>query len=107
MIRTRLGGLAFFARAGEADTTTANIAATTASRTILGRDTGETSLIDNFVTSPAPSYLIYLAQVNGGGFGASVASVSRMDTFTIGDDLVVHRLGFGAMRITGDGIWGP
>jgi pyridoxine 4-dehydrogenase len=30
-----------------------------------------------------------------------------MDTFTIGADLQVHRLGFGAMRITGEGIWGP
>jgi pyridoxine 4-dehydrogenase len=30
-----------------------------------------------------------------------------MDTFTIGGELEVHRLGFGAMRITGDGIWGP
>jgi pyridoxine 4-dehydrogenase len=30
-----------------------------------------------------------------------------MDTFTIGGDLEVQRLGFGAMRITGDGIWGP
>jgi aryl-alcohol dehydrogenase-like predicted oxidoreductase len=30
-----------------------------------------------------------------------------MDTFTIGGDLQVHRLGFGAMRITGKGIWGP
>jgi len=30
-----------------------------------------------------------------------------MDTFNIGGDLEVHRLGFGAMRITGDGIWGP
>jgi aryl-alcohol dehydrogenase-like predicted oxidoreductase len=29
------------------------------------------------------------------------------DTFTIGGDLEVRRLGFGAMRITGDGIWGP
>ena len=28
-------------------------------------------------------------------------------TFTIGGDLVVHRLGFGAMRLTGPGIWGP
>ena len=27
-------------------------------------------------------------------------------TFTIGGDLTVHRLGFGAMRITGNGIWG-
>jgi pyridoxine 4-dehydrogenase len=27
-------------------------------------------------------------------------------TITIGGDLTVNRLGFGAMRITGDGIWG-
>lgn len=27
-------------------------------------------------------------------------------TFTIGGDLTVYRLGFGAMRITGEGIWG-
>ncbi len=32
---------------------------------------------------------------------------TRSGTFTIGGDLDVHRLGFGAMRITGDGIWGP
>lgn len=30
-----------------------------------------------------------------------------MDTFTIGGDLRVDRLGFGAMRVTGPGIWGP
>ena len=29
-----------------------------------------------------------------------------MNTFKIGGDLEVRRLGFGAMRITGDGIWG-
>jgi pyridoxine 4-dehydrogenase len=28
-------------------------------------------------------------------------------TFKIGGDLEVSRLGYGAMRITGDGIWGP
>ncbi len=28
-------------------------------------------------------------------------------TFAIGGDLTVYRLGFGAMRITGEGIWGP
>jgi pyridoxine 4-dehydrogenase len=28
-------------------------------------------------------------------------------SFEIAGDLPVHRLGFGAMRITGDGIWGP
>ncbi len=31
----------------------------------------------------------------------------RSGTFAIGGDLPVHRLGFGAMRITGKGIWGP
>jgi pyridoxine 4-dehydrogenase len=33
-------------------------------------------------------------------------SMSTNPTFTIGGDLKVNRLGFGAMRITGDGIWG-
>ncbi|MEY2514460.1 MAG: pyridoxine 4-dehydrogenase [bacterium] len=28
-------------------------------------------------------------------------------SFTLGGDLEVHRLGFGAMRITGSGVWGP
>jgi aryl-alcohol dehydrogenase-like predicted oxidoreductase len=28
-------------------------------------------------------------------------------SFAIGGDLTVHRLGFGAMRITGPGVWGP
>jgi aryl-alcohol dehydrogenase-like predicted oxidoreductase len=28
-------------------------------------------------------------------------------TFAVGGDMTVHRLGFGAMRVTGPGIWGP
>lgn len=28
-------------------------------------------------------------------------------TVSLGNELTVHRLGFGAMRITGDGVWGP
>ena len=36
---------------------------------------------------------------------ASVAQASG--TFTIGGDLTVNRLGFGAMRLTGKGVWGP
>ncbi len=28
-------------------------------------------------------------------------------TITLGGDLTVHRMGFGAMRLTGKGIWGP
>jgi pyridoxine 4-dehydrogenase len=35
----------------------------------------------------------------------SVAQASG--TFTLGGDLTVHRLGFGTMRLTGKGIWGP
>jgi pyridoxine 4-dehydrogenase len=34
-------------------------------------------------------------------------AVSDSGTFRLGGDLAVHRLGFGAMRITGQGIWGP
>src|SRR6202047_3315633 len=28
-------------------------------------------------------------------------------TISLGGELAVHRLGFGTMRITGDGVWGP
>ncbi|HUH62483.1 MAG TPA: aldo/keto reductase [Terracidiphilus sp.] len=37
--------------------------------------------------------------------GAITASAAG--TFAIGGDLTVNRLGFGAMRVTGKGIWGP
>jgi pyridoxine 4-dehydrogenase len=33
--------------------------------------------------------------------------IAASGTFLLGGDLPVHRLGFGAMRITGEGIWGP
>ena len=36
-----------------------------------------------------------------------MADASQSGTFRIGGELAVHRLGFGAMRITGPGIWGP
>lgn len=36
----------------------------------------------------------------------TIASADASKTFTIGGDLTVNRLGFGAMRLTGDGIWG-
>jgi len=35
-----------------------------------------------------------------------LSPAARSGTFRIGGDLPVHRLGFGAMRITGKGIWG-
>ena len=34
-------------------------------------------------------------------------SASSSGTVSLGGQLTVHRLGFGAMRLTGDGIWGP
>ena len=34
-------------------------------------------------------------------------TVQHSDTFALGGDLRVHRLGYGAMQITGEGIWGP
>ena len=34
-------------------------------------------------------------------------NAAKSGTFEIGGDLPVHRLGFGAMRITGAGVWGP
>ena len=34
-------------------------------------------------------------------------SAAASGTFKIGGDLEVTRLGYGAMRIVGDGVWGP
>jgi len=34
-------------------------------------------------------------------------NASASGTFRIGGDIPVHRLGFGAMRVTGPGVWGP
>jgi pyridoxine 4-dehydrogenase len=34
-------------------------------------------------------------------------STQSSGTFAIGGDLTVNRLGFGAMRLTGKGVWGP
>ncbi len=36
----------------------------------------------------------------------TIPTVHASGTFAIGGDLTVHRLGFGAMRVTGPGIWG-
>ena len=33
-------------------------------------------------------------------------SMSKSKTFLLGGDLLVNRLGFGAMRLTGEGTWG-
>lgn len=38
---------------------------------------------------------------------AKKVSASSAGTMSLGGDVSVHRLGFGAMRLTGEGIWGP
>ena len=38
---------------------------------------------------------------------AAGLSAASAGTIALGDELTVNRLGFGAMRLTGDGIWGP
>ena len=38
---------------------------------------------------------------------SAIPDAAEAGTFTIGGDLPVHRLGFGAMRLTGKGVWGP
>lgn len=40
------------------------------------------------------------------GLVAAESTATAKSTFSIGGDLTVNRLGFGAMRITGEGIWG-
>ena len=46
------------------------------------------------VTARAPAMI---KTINAAGSGS----------FTLDDNLSVHRLGFGAMRLTGNGVWGP
>jgi hypothetical protein len=41
-----------------------------------------------------------------GAASSSTPTMATNPTFQLGDDLTVNRLGFGAMRITGEGIWG-
>jgi aryl-alcohol dehydrogenase-like predicted oxidoreductase len=38
---------------------------------------------------------------------ASTFPAAAAGTLTLGDELAVNRMGFGAMRLTGRGIWGP
>ena len=49
------------------------------------------------------------AGVLAGGLPKIIAAASAGksgETFLLGGDLLVNRLGFGAMRLTGEGIWG-
>ena len=59
----------------------------------------------------------FLAALSASAAGVLTGDLSRLlaaipeassssETFLLGGDLLVNRLGFGAMRLTGEGIWG-
>src|SRR5262245_58909977 len=41
-----------------------------------------------------------------GAYPATTSSMATNPTFNLGGDSTVNRLGFGAMRVTGEGVWG-
>ncbi|TLZ21527.1 MAG: aldo/keto reductase [Gammaproteobacteria bacterium] len=47
-----------------------------------------------------------LVAPRGAAEAGATATAAAAGTLTLGGDLVVNRMGFGAMRITGPGIWG-
>src|ERR1044072_1312230 len=47
-----------------------------------------------------------VAVAAGGLRGLMAAETTAKSNFSIGGDLLVNRLGYGAMRLTGEGIWG-
>src|SRR5215207_4828685 len=90
-----------------ASSATARSETANASSTFLERDTGQ-PLSHSFDRSflpdiSTPSQMGERPPRRQDGSSAPLASVVQMDTFSIGGDLEVHRIGFGAMRITGDG----
>ena len=58
----------------------------------------------------------FLGAISAGAAGVLTGGLSRLlaaastskgeETFLLGGDVLVNRLGFGAMRLTGEGIWG-
>src|SRR5438093_10702993 len=47
-----------------------------------------------------------LSTQRAGDAGVDTRPATRSGTFRLAGELPVHRLGFGAMRLTGRGIWG-
>src|SRR6266699_2005777 len=47
-----------------------------------------------------------IATQRAGDAGVDTRPATRSGTFLLAGELPVHRLGFGAMRLTGEGIWG-
>ncbi len=72
---------------------------------------GVTGMAATTGMAPMPAMAAGAATPTSGGAVAATAQpagrgATAAGTFTIGGDLLVNRLGFGAMRITGPGIWG-
>jgi pyridoxine 4-dehydrogenase len=62
-----------------------------------------------FLSTALAMGAVFLAGRSNIIFGAQSSAALNMAanaTFELGGDLTVNRLGFGAMRLTGDGIWG-
>src|SRR5580700_2401191 len=57
------------------------------------------------VPQPPPSP-IWPSRAGSIQFGMNSPSAALSGTFLIGGDLPVHRLGYGTMRLVGDGAWG-
>src|ERR1051326_8459952 len=71
------------------------------------RPKGDTVTRRTFLGMTLASGAALLAGKSDVIFGAQTSTKMAMNmTFTLGGDLTVNRLGFGAMRITGKGIWG-
>ena len=54
----------------------------------------------------AAGYQVVVLDDVSTGHVDTIPNAAPSGTFEIGGDLTVTRLGFGAMRITGDGVWG-
>src|SRR5947209_19148158 len=59
-----------------------------------------------FVSMSAATGAAVLAGAKLVGSPPSIPGAAANSSFKIGGDLEVNRLGFGAMRITGEGVWG-
>src|SRR5437667_6405415 len=63
---------------------------------------------------PAMRRRTFLGVISAGAAGVLTGGLPKFlaaanttkETFLLGGDLLVNRLGFGAMRLTGEGIWG-
>ncbi|HEY4218754.1 MAG TPA: aldo/keto reductase [Gemmatimonadaceae bacterium] len=54
-----------------------------------------------------PAQQVKSGQTERAGERSGSLPAAAAGTMQLGDDLRVNRMGFGSMRITGDGIWGP